>query len=61
MLIKLVKTEEIVENNAEVIRRLSLLVLRIHKLVGKLVILNDGRMLVLEANNSDSLIREHSF
>ena len=49
--------EQIIQDHAEVISRLSLLILRFHHLIRKLIVLHDGRAAVFQTHNPHLLVR----
>ena len=55
--LQILYTEEVVQDDAEVVRRITLLVLRVHQLGRHVVVFDDGRLSVLKAQAADLLIR----
>ena len=54
--LKLLCLEQIIEYDSEIICGISLLILCIHEILGKIVILYDGGLAILKADNANLLI-----
>ena len=56
-LLQLIHAEQIIQDHAEAIQIIALLVLCVIHLMGHLIILNDRGLAILEAEHTDSLLR----